>query len=228
MKKIKFTNEHGINFFPPKSATKQVPQWFKDTVEYQNDKKEVKEDATVSHTIKKCIPVFDAMTAGYILFTQVDVYVLQKDGMPYYTWSSQGALTFHPVWQAENHPESKGINFPKWENPYGIQTAPGYSLLLVPPMHNPNGFFKIFPGFVDTDTYTAPINFPFQLDDISFEGLIPAGTPMAQVIPIKRDSWKMEFGDEKDVLRQKQTLAKLKTRFFNSYKNYFWSKKEYR
>jgi hypothetical protein len=30
------------------------------------------------HTIKKCIPVFDAITAGYILYTQVDIQVSQQ------------------------------------------------------------------------------------------------------------------------------------------------------
>ena len=47
--------------------------------------------------------------------------------------------------------------------------------------------FTIMDGIVDTDSYNALVNFPFFLNDWSYEGLIPAGTPMAQVIPFKRE-----------------------------------------
>jgi predicted membrane-bound spermidine synthase len=88
--------------------------------------------------------------------------------------------------------------------------------------------FTILPGIVDTDTYTAPVNFPFVLNDINFEGLIPAGTPIAQVIPIKRDEWQMSLGTQKEFDEQQKVTNRLQTKFFDRYKSMFRQVKEYK
>jgi hypothetical protein len=229
VKEITFTHVLGLDFFPPKPAVKEVPDWYRNTPEYlDNYGKEVMVTGQLPSTIKKCIPVFDAITAGYILYTQVDVQVSEQDNLPYYNWSSQEALSFHNPKQADVHPSYKGVPYPKWNNPYAIKTPPGYSTLFINPMHNPNNIFTILPGFVDTDTYTAPVNFPFVLNDNNWKGIIPAGTPMAQVIPIKRESWQHKIGSTSEILEQDRITKKLHTLFFNSYKKQFWHKKEYR
>jgi hypothetical protein len=58
--------------------------------------------------------------------------------------------------------------------------------------------------------------------------MIPAGTPMVQVIPFKRDTWKMKIGGEKELKENAKIVSRLDTSFFNKYKTYFWSRKEYR
>ena len=228
MKEIKFTNVLGLDFFPPKPAVKEVPEWYKKTPEYTGEQgKMVVITNSTPHTIKKCIPVFDSITAGYILYTQVDVQVTQEDGLPYYRWADQGAIEFHPIHQAPIHPNGNGAPYPKWINPYAIETPPGYSVLFTQPMHR-ESVFTILDGIVDTDLYKAPVNFPFVLNDVKWEGIIPAGTPMAQVIPIKRDVWEHKIGDDSDRREQSLVTSKLKTLFFNSYKRQFWHRKEYR
>lgn len=227
-KKIIFTNIFGLDFFPPKPGVKEVPEWYKNTPEYLNDEgKKIFEPGFTSHTIKKCIPVFDAITAGYILYTQVDVQVLQLNDLPYYTWSDQNAISFHPVEQAPLHPARNEKPYPKWINPYAITTPPGYSVLFTQPMHR-ESVFTILDGIVDTDQYKAPVSFPFVLKDAKWEGIIPAGTPMAQVIPFKREPWEHKIGSNEERLEQDKITRKLKTLFFNSYKRQFWSAKQYR
>jgi hypothetical protein len=88
--------------------------------------------------------------------------------------------------------------------------------------------FSILPGVVDTDSYTAPVHFPFTLNDPKFEGLIPAGTPIAQVIPFKRNNWEMKFGGEKEIIEQQKVQTKLITKFFDRYKSMFRQPKEYK
>jgi hypothetical protein len=228
MKKITFTNVLGLDFFPPKPAVKEVPDWYRNTQEYVTEQgKKIINPLTSVHTIKKCIPVFDAITAGYILYTQVDIQVSKQDGLPYYIWSSQDAISFHPIEQAPLHPVRNEAPYPKWINPYAITTPPGYSVLFTAPMHR-KSMFTILDGVVDTDTYKSPVNFPFVLNDVKWEGIIPAGTPMAQVIPFKRESWEHKIGSDKELKEQNMVTAKLKTLFFNSYKRQFWSRKEYR
>lgn len=227
MKEITFTNVLGLDFFPPKPAVKEVPDWYRNTPEYVGDQGKKVDGTNTPHTIKKCIPVFDAITAGYILYTQVDIQVSRVDDLPYYTWSDQGAISFHPVVQAPLHPVKNEAPYPKWNNPYAITTPPGYSVLLTAPMHR-KSVFTILDGIVDTDTYKAPVNFPFVLNDVKWEGIIPAGTPMAQVIPFKRESWEYKIGSDKERIEQDRITKKLKTLFFNSYKRQFWSRKEYK
>ena len=173
------------------------------------------------------MPVFDAITAGYILYTQVDVQVYQQNNLPYYTWQDQDAIAWHSILQAPLHPTRNEAPYPKWQNPYAISTPPGYSILFTAPMHR-ESVFTIFSGIVDTDTYKSRVNFPFVLNDVKWEGIIPAGTPMAQVIPFKRESWEHKIGSDKERMEQDMISRKLKTLIFNSYKRQFWSKKEYR
>lgn len=73
------------------------------------------------------MPVFDAMTAGYILYTQVDVQVTRENGLPFYKWPDQGAIDFHPVEQAPLYPIKSDIAYAKWNNPYSVSTTSGYS-----------------------------------------------------------------------------------------------------
>jgi hypothetical protein len=231
-KDITFTNKFDINLFPPKPAIKDIPDWYINTNSYSNlnlgnnEKKIEIHDQTPS-TIKKCVPVFDAMTFGYILYTQVDVQIDHKHGIPYYTWPSQEAIAFHPVEQAPLHPQRNELPYPKWMNPYAITTPPGYSVFIIQPVHR-ESIFTILPGVVDTDKYSACINFPFVLNDVKWEGIIEAGTPIAQVIPFKRDSWKNRLGSEKEIKELNRKTLQLRSLFFNSYKKQFWSKKEFR
>lgn len=226
-KEIIFTNLLGWDFFPPKPAIKDIPVWYIDTPEYiGEDVKKITQPGATSHTVKKCIPVFDAMTSGYILYTQVDVQVTQVDGSPYYIWADQGAIEFHPIEQAPLHPLRNNLSYPKWINPYSIITPAGYSCLFIQPLHR-ESIFTILPGVVDTDKYNASVSFPFVLNDVKFEGIIPAGTPVAQVIPFKRNFWKHKIGKNKELRKAKISSAKRKTMFFNSYKKQFWTRKKY-
>jgi hypothetical protein len=230
MQKITFTYRHGLDWeYPPKPASEFIPEWYKKTPSYFGGKKDVKQ-ASGTGSIKKCIPVFDAMTAGYILTTQCDVWVKKIDGESYYQWAmGPDKVAFHPVHQAAFHPNKNSeMSYPKWLNDWLIKTPKGYSAMFIPPMHNPNKYFAILPGIVDTDTYLDAVHFPFVLNDPDFEGLIPAGTPMVQVIPFKRTSWKSVFGGAKEIKEAEIVLRQLITQFFNRYKTMFWHRKEYK
>jgi len=231
---IKFTNMLEVSEeYAPKPASSFIPTWYKELESYIDGKKAPDGNAGTTGTVKRCMPVFDAITTGYIIVSPADVYVSQKENeegtmSPYYEWANHALIQFHPVAQAPNHPNRNGNPYPKWINPWAITTPPGYSVLFTQPFHR-ESVFTILPGVVDTDTYTASVNFPFVLNEPNtFEGLIPAGTPIAQVIPFKRDSWEMSFGVEKDVIEHKNLTTKLRSKFFDSYKTQFRQTKEYK
>ena len=168
------------------------------------------------------------MTMGYIMYTQTDIQVSTRENMPFYMWRIGDGLSFHSVSQAPLHPIKNDLPYPKWINDYIIETPEGYSCLFTNPMHNPNNIFTIMPGVVDTDKYKLKVNFPFVLNDPNWRGIIPAGTPMVQVIPFKRDSWKHVFGSKKDIDYYLKYEKRGSIRFFNNYKLSFWNKKDYR
>jgi hypothetical protein len=237
MPNIIFTNTGQVpDEFAPKPATAFVPAWYKNLESYMGGEKKPTGEGQTTGTIKRCMPVFDAITHGYIITTYVDIFVSQKEHLnangelvstPWYEWPSFSPIQFHSVEQAPNHPTYNGASYPKFINPWGIKTPPGYSTMFMAPVHREN-VFTIMPGVVDTDTYTAPVNFPGVLTDIKFEGLIPAGTPIAQVIPFQRESWTMESGGQDAFVEQQKVTFKLRTRFFDSYKNQYRQVKEYK
>jgi len=229
--KIIFTNTLGLTVsldYSPKPASHFLPEWYKKTNSYINNEKSIDMINSNTGTIKKCIPVFDVLTAGYIITTYADIYVKKNENGDITYIQSQGQVAEHSIVQAPYHPFMNQHPYPKIVNPWSIKTPKGYSILIIPPVHGGNEFLKIAEGFVDTDRYHAAINFPFVLNDVNWEGLIPAGTPIAQIIPIKRDHWSHEIHKAMDDRSFLHTEKLLTSKFYDRYKSLFWERKSYK
>jgi len=225
---IKFTNTSGYkDLLKPVPAYTMVPDWYKQTDSYVGGEKKPNGDGNTLATIKRCMPVFDAITAGYLILLPADVWVSIKDEQQIFEWSSFNLISFHPIQQAPLHPAKNEHPYAKFNNHWAIKTPKGYSIEIVQPMHR-EAVFTILSGVVDTDKYSAPINFPMVINDPKFEGMIAKGTPIAQLIPFKRESWQMEIGDDSDRSDQQNVISELNTRFFDRYKNMFRTIKEYK
>jgi hypothetical protein len=175
------------------------------------------------------MPVLDAITTGYILKTYTDIYVKKEEGNLVFEWAQDAfeTISFHGAFQLVNY---KNLDLPqglpKLRNPWGIKTPKDYSCLFINPLHRPDCGIKILEGIVDTDNYFNSVQFPFIVDE-GFTGTIPAGTPIVQVIPFKRSSFRMEFGDVKE---QKEMLAVnklLRSTWLNGYRNKWRVNKDY-
>jgi len=110
--------------------------------------------------------------------------------------------------------------------------TPGYSCLFTPPLNRVDERFEIINGVVDTDIYKEYINFPFFLKkdyllknvkDGKFFSIIEKGTPYCQIIPFKRESWKMKI-EEGDL----GVPGDMFTEKFNWYRNKIWHRKSYK
>ena len=221
--------------YMPKPAQKVLPEWYRKQERYQGGKRVPPqgEGEATKATIKACMPVFDAMSSGYIIFTQAYLYVWheEKDGKynKYFRWGANQPIGFHDSEQFDKNEQwAKFHSAFKFNNAFIIKTPKGYSCLITAPFNHPNPF-KIIDGVVDTDNYFETINFPAVFIDETFEGHIPAGTPIAQIIPFKREKWVMQKGDANNYLKQiSATRLYLLTVFFDRYKNKFWTPKEYK
>lgn len=233
MKKIIFTdvqNPDGV-LEKPKPASQYIPDWYKKAKPYlsPNGKKQPTIENSPISTIKRCMPVFDMMTAGYIIETPYDIYVHRIAGKPYFQWVDEPAVAFQVMEQFQNHPYSRDISYAvRIIIPWSIKTPKGWSIMVIEPQHHELGPIECASGIVDTDNYSIPFNAFLKLRDPNFEGMIPAGTPFLQVIPFKRDAWLSVLGGEKERQKHDSDWRKFITVFFDRYKNFWWVKKEYK
>lgn len=76
------------------------------------------------------------------------------------------------------------MSYPKVHTPWRIQTAPGWSSLLLPIYYEENSNYSILPSVVHTDFYQiANVVFNVKTDS---EFTIRQGTPLTQIIPFQR------------------------------------------
>ena len=233
MKKVIFTDIHNPDgvLDKPKPAIEYIPEWYKKAKTNLTDdgKKHTNLDGSPPAGIKKCMPVWDMMTAGYIIETPYDIYVRRINGEPFFEWGQQEAIVFQSIEQFQNHPYSRDMNYAvRIVIPWSIKTPKGWSIMVMEPQHHEPGPISCVSGIVDTDNYSLPFNMFLKLRDANFEGMIPAGTPLVQVIPFKRESWLSALGGEIERKKYNSDLYKFFTVFFDRYKKFWWVKKEYK
>jgi hypothetical protein len=88
------------------------------------------------------------------------------------------------------------MSYPKLLTPWRIQTAPGWSSLMLPLMHEENSNYSVVASMVNTDYYQiANIVLNVKTDT---EFTIKQGTPLVHLIPVQRknDIKKINFIDE--------------------------------
>lgn len=216
-KKIKFTSSTPEFDIPvPVPAARAIPEWYRKMPRVNLG----------NPTVKTCIPFLDAMTAGYMMILATDVYIDGSDGT-YNVNSPVPIISAHFKEQTDYVRVEKHLSeFPlKWNNVFYITTPKGYSCHITHPVNREDLPFRTLTGVVDTDTHPVIINFPFLVNK-DFKGVIPAGTPIAQVIPFKRDDWTAEVIDDRE---PKHYLAayELLSPPYNWYKRKWWKKKKY-
>ena len=223
--KIKFvaTNENFKDVWPhPQPATRFIPDEFKKL-------KRFREDNLHEPTLKTCVPFLDSLTMGYIIPFDQDYVVdpVENDFSVTPANREQNDFGFHNKAQLPKEWKTAGENAGKFINKWLIITPPGYSCLFIKPMNRLETRFDIIAGVVDTDTYINVINFPFILNKRDKQFLIKKGEPMVQVIPFKRQSWKMWSGFYYEK-RDSKVSSFLNSEWIDRYKKYFWSKKSYK
>jgi hypothetical protein len=223
-----------------------IPEWYK-KLEHSFEKK----------TIKGCMPFLDSLTSGYLLKMPQDFHLKHnvdnknekgevfKDSFQTFGLHEMSQILgakyvnlnaipdAHSLHQVEGSPfieKNKNLPFYKLYNPWKIKTPKGYSCLFVPPLNNSDDRFSIIPAIVDTDTFPNEVNFPIIINGDKYpvlETTIKKGTPYVQVIPFKRDNWKMSLKsrEQKDVINSRIFYG---LKLLNIYKDKYWSKKSWK
>ena len=223
-----------------------IPEWYKKL-----------EHTFENRTIKGCMPFLDTLTAGYLLKMPQDFHVRHnvnsknekgesiKDSFQTFglhdmyqfliakNINLNSGTDFHSIEQLEGSSfveKNKNLPFYKIMNPWKIKTPKGYSCLFLPPLNNADDRFSIIPGIVDTDTFPNEINFPIVINGDKYpilETTIKKGTPYVQIIPFKRNSWKMTLKPrEQKEVQNSRLFYRLK--LLNIYKDKYWKKKSWK
>lgn len=231
MKIIRFFSRREYeNAGQPVPAKKLLPEWYRLSENEIID--QTHPDKPKASGLKKCIPFMDAMLSGYFLVTPMDIFVSKnEDGSLKIGWNSSevfqefiserpkelGELMPRPPAHYPNHLAFRGF--------WGFKTPRGWSVLVTHPLNRHDLPFTTTSGIMDADKYSTSGNIPFFIKE-DFVGVIPAGTPFAQLIPIKRASWKSIANDQG--IAYLETLQGQTVRTpGKSYKKLFWQRKEY-
>ncbi|MFM9977402.1 MAG: DUF6065 family protein [Sphingomonadaceae bacterium] len=171
----------------PAPAKQAIPDWFKRLVPVQRDAIGPNNTAL---TVKRCMPFLDALTFGWIIPLAATVRFEVSEGGTKIDcgWDFDKVMVSpHGVDQVTGHPR---LPMPpmKFHNHWAIETPPGWSCLFVPALNRPHPMFEIASGIVDTDQYRAPIHFPFFATGAEGVHVVEKGTPVAQVIPFRREA----------------------------------------
>lgn len=232
---------------PPKSAKHYLPEWYKriKTVyninEYDdelscpfNNSPELNKVLTA----KTCVPTLESFTIGYIQETWVDIEVTQDTKnanyaflrLPNFSPEIPTMIKVRPSIEDRDNayfiPNDYYQTEYTWMSPWFPKTPKEYSLITIHPINRNDLPFTTIGGIIDTDTYWGAGSIPFFIKK-GFSGLIPKGTPMYQMIPLKRDNWQSVV-KETSSYEEFHPIGDAVGRGINgTYKNKFWQKKVY-
>jgi len=174
---------------PPEPAIRFAPEWFRRLnremgMPYAN--------GLPAMTAKACLPMTDAFALGYVIPLPFDVRFIVGEDRTSIQLGWDRAVPFRPIEQ--HHPAQIGAPAPPFErtvplkftNPWRIRVPEGYSVLFSQPLSRPDLPFTCFSGLVDCDRFDTTVNFPFAWTGPGGDHVLPAGTPIAQLVPIRR------------------------------------------
>jgi hypothetical protein len=220
----------------PYPAVKNIPKWFLDAKPYYSKDSTYPSDGKLhfrnraaNATFKKCVPLLDGMSLGYIIPLWADTMIEINNGVQELYWKTQYDLF------ALHGPPSREIPAPpgysqivyKYNNCWIPQTPKGYSCLVVSPLGYNDLPFKAIPAVIDTDKSTLELVFPVWVKE-GFEGIVEKGTPIVQIIPFKRDNWESTFdyyedGEYINVVQEKNFNSTMVGHYIKNH----WSKKKF-
>lgn len=213
----------------PQPTSSFLPQWYKDAPVHAENQK-FKLDPSPNITFKRCFPLLDAVSAGYISPLWADCHVTyNQTNTTRIDW-----IVKRPVFDTWNPKQVSTFEIPegfdgqvfKYMHGWIPKTPTGYSTLITHPFGYQNLPFKAVTGIVDTDTLDTGAYTPIIFKK-GWEGILEKGTPMFQMIPFKRDNWVSEF----EVMSDNENfynVEKLYSKLISSYGKFLRSKKSYK
>lgn len=184
----------------PEPMSKHLPYWYKNESNYEishknpNGNKMLVDNYHTNGTFKKCMPVKDPLFMGYayLLFADVQIRTQHNDDSGIFWKVSEEVFSFETMPSTRRIPPPPGFGTTgmfRYRGGFNVKTPPGYSIMVTHPMGYHDLPFRTIPAIIDSDKNLHGIEPMIWLKD-GIEDIVPKGTPIAQIIPFKRDDWK--------------------------------------
>jgi hypothetical protein len=230
MKKNIIRHESALEEYPDilVPAKTKIPDWYKKIISFSNDKIINSKDNSPNVTIKKCMPFLESLSIGYMITLPFDLYVKNDNGIPNFIFRDKkfAIKTRDDVADKSLVPTGFHPLECLWDTNVSFSVPKGYSILMTHPINRNDLPFHTISGIIDGPFVNTPHgNFPFYIKT-GFEGIIPQGTPIMQIIPFRQESWKAK--KTKSLINEGELNGKkTKLVFVNWYKKNYWIKKQY-
>ncbi|NHQ73795.1 hypothetical protein HAT86_04845 [Roseovarius gahaiensis] len=186
---------------PPVPAAAALPEWLR-SMPSEVDAASL--GGVAVRTLKHCPPMIDALATGVIVPLATDLHI--ADGEIAWDWDppiledaliSRAPVGLHVPEQASGLPLRLTCNaVVKFMNFWTLEVPEGWSLLFTHPLNREDLPFRSLSGVVDGDLFRdGYVHFPALWTDPSFQGTLPKGTPVAQVIAVPRGGQGLEIGE---------------------------------
>lgn len=185
-------------------------------------------------TFKACMPFGDAMRNGYVQTTWTDMMIDTTVEHPPFLQRTQVEMV------SVRESQQSGSYIPKdadlidkvefvWKMPWLPVMPKGWSVLITHPLNRFDLPFTVTSGIIDADKFHhAPFgNVPFYMKR-NYKGIIPAGTPMYQIVPIRREhTWRASFSKSSTTdIRKRET--RISRHLTGAYRDNFWTPKRFK
>jgi hypothetical protein len=208
-------------------AKNHVPDWYKKIPKWENNQIFNLEKG-FNITIKNCMPFLDSLISGYFIVLPNDLYVKNDNGTPFISWN-------HSDFPPSSRPEVASLNLVPtghhpteftWKSAVANTVPVGYSVLFTHPLNRHDLPFTTLSGIVDGGLVMSPSGqIPFFIKE-GFEGIIPQGTPIIQLIPYRQENWIHK--KTKGLLKKSNEHSfKTSSLIYGWYKKTFWTRKKY-
>ena len=222
---------------PPSPASNHVPEWFKNI---PPERSSLGATFRKASTVKKCVPFLDAFTTGYMICAPQDLGVTQRGNDTFLDWGVERREPVYPdrveeVIGVDSQDRTAGLPVPVGYKPFifrinvypRIETPTGYSVLITHPLNRYDLPFLTLSGIVDTDELHSMLVVNMYIKE-DFNGIIKEGTPLAQVVPFKRENWEHKVSAPYDSSKAKKQHFGILRTLNRSYQTNYWSKKVYK
>jgi hypothetical protein len=215
-------------FEKPKPASSFLPNWYKESSVYIGSNN-IDISPAPNVTFKRCFPLLDSMTSGYIstLWTDCQVSYTEESGTVIKWLVNRNVFSMWPTEQLSTFeiPSEYSKNVFKYFHGWIPKTPSGYSCLITHPFGYQDLPFKTITGIIDSDKLDTGAYAPVMFKK-DWSGILEKGTPMFQILPFKRENWYSEYEEMKEN-ENFYNVEKLHSKIVSSYGKYIRSKRSY-
>jgi hypothetical protein len=223
----------------PAPVIKTIPDWYRKADRFAQNPMtgkpwEMPGGGGKIPTWKACPAIFDIMGSGYVYRTPCDIEftedaagniqakVLDPKNKDFLQDRMPMPQFVPPKGYHEKH-------FAWWAD-WAVELPEGYSALYTQPFNRFELPFLTTSGIIDNDHVHLPGTMPFYVQK-GFTGILPAGTPYAQILPFKREHWEAEvevaITPEEMMTKNMENSAKYRKPDGGIYQKEVWERRKY-